>query len=197
MNELIVDNRNIENLIYEVRGKEVMLDSDLARLYGYSQGTKALNQAVKRNQERFPEDFFFQLTKKEYISILNIQNERLYESKLRSQFVTTKNMQMTRRLPYVFTEQGVAMLSSVLRTPNAAQISIAIMRAFVSMRHYLIKNQNVYLSLNNINNKLENHENHLLALDEKVANLFDQFNKKEESKKKFILMAKSMMRILN
>ena len=109
----------IENLIYEIRGKKVMLDSDLARLYECKNGTKVINQAVKRHINRFPERFMFQLTEEEY-------------NLLRSQVVTANN-NMSRNLPYVFTEQGVAMLSAVLRTPVAEEVSIKIMDAFVVM----------------------------------------------------------------
>jgi hypothetical protein len=118
--------------IHELRGKKVMLDFDLAEMYEVQ--TKALNQAVKRNIERFPLDFMFQLSTEEWTF-------------LRSQFVTLKNNQSqivtgsqkhrdTKHLPYAFTEQGVAMLSSVLRSPKAIAVNIAIMRAFVAMREY-------------------------------------------------------------
>jgi len=107
--------------IFELRGQRVMLDSDLAVLYGVA--AKALNQAVKRNTERFPEDFMFQLTQEEADS-------------LRSQVVTLKGGRGQHRkyLPYAFTEQGVAMLSSVLRSTRAIQVNIAIIRAFVWLR---------------------------------------------------------------
>ena len=124
MSEVIVkDNIQIENLIYEIRGKQVMLDSDLAKLYGCKNGTKSLNLAVKRNIERFPEDFYFQIDKNEY-------------DNLKSQFVTSSwsNYGGIRKLPYVFTEQGVAMLATVLRTENASVVSVNIMRAFVAMK---------------------------------------------------------------
>ena len=102
MNDLIIkDNIKIEELIYEVRGKQVMLDSDLAKLYGCKNGTKSLNLAVKRHINKFPERFMFQLTENE-TKLLRFQNE------------TTNNM--SRTLPYVFTEQGVAMLATVLKT---------------------------------------------------------------------------------
>ena len=107
---------SIENLILNIRGKQVMLDRDLARLYGVE--TRILNQAVKRNIERFPEKFRFQLTKEEYVS-------------LRSQFVTSKGKGGRRYMPYVFTEQGIAMLSAVLRSDIAIQVSIKIMDSFV------------------------------------------------------------------
>lgn len=108
MNE-IIEKENIEDMIYEIRGKQVMLDSDLARLYECSNGTKSINLAVKRHINRFPERFMFQLTEEEY-------------KKLRFQIETTNNM--SRSLPYVFTEQGVAMLASVLRTKIAEEVSI-------------------------------------------------------------------------
>lgn len=125
MNEVIEKEIKIENMIYEIRGKQVMLDSDLAKLYGCSNGTKTINLAVKRNIERFPEDFYFQLTK--------IEANNLW-------FQTETANKMSRSLPYAFTEQGIAMLSSVLRTAVAAKVSISIMRAFVTMRKYISNN---------------------------------------------------------
>ena len=129
MNNVIVKNDvKIENMIYEIRGKHVMLDSNLARLYGCKNGTKSLNLAVKRHINRFPERFMFQLTKEEYSSIYS-----------RFQFETlNKNNQKQglniKYLPYVFTEQGVAMLSAILKTDVAEEISIKIMDAFVAMK---------------------------------------------------------------
>jgi len=117
MKEIILAER-IESKIFQIRGKKVMLDSDLALLYGVE--TKVLIQAVKRNKSRFPEDFMFQLTKEEF-------------KNLRSQIVTS-NRGGRRYLPYVFTEQGVAMLSSVLNSNRAILVNIHIMRAFVNLR---------------------------------------------------------------
>lgn len=134
--------QNIQDLIYVIRGQRVMLDRDLAFMYGVE--TKALNQAVKRNIERFPEDFMFQLTKGEYEILTNANlksqivtarsSENTNDSNLRSQIVTAKEFTKSRTLPYVFTEQGVAMLSSVLRSPLAIQVNIGIIRAFVEFR---------------------------------------------------------------
>lgn len=121
MNDLV----QIQNLIYEIRGLKVMLDSDLANLYGVE--TKSLNRAVKRNIERFPVNFMFQLTKEEW------QN-------LRYQNGTFKN-DIRKYLPYVFTEQGVAMLSSVLRSKQAIQTNIQIMNTFVKVRHFVLENK--------------------------------------------------------
>ena len=122
----IIKQEDIEKKIYTIRGVEVMLDSDLAEIYKCANGTKTINQAVKRNIDRFPDDFYFQLNDKEYFN-------------LKSQIGTTniKKHGGIRKLPFVFTEQGVAMLSTVIRTEIASEVSINIMRAFVHMRHYL------------------------------------------------------------
>lgn len=128
MNKELITPILIESKIFVIRGKQVMIDRDLAELYGVE--TKVINQAVKRNVERFPEEFRFQLIKEEY-------------DFLRSQSVTSKTSvkEETRGgrqyLPYVFTEQGVAMLSAVLRSETAIQVSIRIMNAFVQLRHYV------------------------------------------------------------
>jgi len=118
----------IARLVHAVRGERVLFDTDLASLYGVS--TKALNQAVKRNRDRFPSDFMFRLTSTEWES-------------LRSQIVTSKPSGRggARYLPYAFTEQGVAMLSSVLRSPRAVEVNIAIMRTFVELRRLMDSNR--------------------------------------------------------
>ena len=134
------DIQNIQNLIYEIRGQRVMLDRDLAELYGVE--TRRLNEQVKRNIERFPEDFMFQLTKGEF-EILKSQiatsnsSENQGVNVLISQIATSKPMEKrggTQKTPYAFTENGVAMLSSVLRSPLAIQVNIGIMRAFTEFR---------------------------------------------------------------
>ena len=129
---------NIENLILNIRDKQVMLDRDLARLYGVE--TKRLNEAVKRNIERFPEDFMFQLSHEEF------------ESNLRSQIATSSDGQHggVRYMPYVFTESGISMLSSVLRSKTAIRVNIEIMRAFVAMRHSLLANNQLFSRIENI-----------------------------------------------
>ncbi|MBE6005308.1 MAG: ORF6N domain-containing protein [Lachnospiraceae bacterium] len=116
---------SIRNCVYTIRGQQIMLDSDLADIYGYE--LKAMNQQVKRNIERFPEDFMFQLTKEEF-------------ENLKSQFVTS-SWGGIRKMPYVFTEQGIYMLATVLKGELATQQSIFIMRAFKEMRHYIRQNQ--------------------------------------------------------
>jgi len=122
MNELTIP---IHHKIYTLRGKQIMLDSDLAELYQVV--TKILNQAVKRNSERFPEDFMFQLTQEEYNS-------------LRSQFVTLENRRGQHRkyLPYAFTENGVYMLSAILKSKVAIDVSIEIMRTFTKLREFTL-----------------------------------------------------------
>lgn len=160
MNELkLAEAKDIKRLIYTIRGKEVMLDSDLAKLYGCANGTKDINKAVKRNIERFPESFYFQLTQEEYFNL-----------KFQNGTSSWNEYGGVRKLPYVFTESGVAMLSSVLRTENAAIISVNIMEAFVAMRHFIIENKDIYQSLNNINNKLIEH-------DLKFEEVFSYFKK--------------------
>ncbi len=155
---------SIENLIYEVRGKQVMLDSDLARLYQCKNGTKTINLAVKRHVNRFPERFMFQLTDKES-EIIRFQ-------------VETKSGKMETRggkynKPYAFTEQGVAMLATVLRTSVAEEMSIKIMDAFVAMRKYI--------SNNLIEQKYINHM--VLEHDSQIKLLQHSFDKLEEKRK--------------
>ena len=131
----------IQSKIYEIRGQRVMLDRDLAELYQVT--TSALNQAVKRNIERFPPDFMFQLTDAE-------------TENWKSQIVITNSITMgLRRNPYAFTEQGVSMLSAVLKSSVAIQVSIAIMRAFVAMRNYITTTTTVTAELAEIRAKLE------------------------------------------
>ncbi len=136
MNEITV----IQNKIYEIRGQRVMLDFDLAALYQVT--TSALNQAVKRNMERFPDEFMFRLSEFEW-------------NDMSSQFVTTYRTKRPKTsLPFAFTEQGVAMLSAVLRSPTAIKMSISIMRAFVAMRNYIATTATVTAELAEIRAKL-------------------------------------------
>jgi len=164
---------NIKDMIYEVRGKEVMLDSDLAKLYGCSNGTKTINLAVKRNIERFPNDFYFQLTKEEYTN-MTLNNLRFQ--------IETANMKRT--LPYAFTEQGVAMLSSVLRTKDAARVSVNIMNAFVEMRKFINENKDLFKRMIEIENDNSYIKNTLLEYDKNFEIIFDKFEKKEAFKNK-------------
>lgn len=137
-NLVIVDNREIQNMIYTIRGKQVMVDSDLATLYQVT--TKRLNEQVRRNKNRFPSEFMFRLTAEEY-------------EYLRSHFATSSedNAHGGRRyMPYVFTEQGIAMLSAVLKSDIAVEVSVKIMNSFVEMRRFLISNQELFSRLDRI-----------------------------------------------
>ena len=155
MENSILKQTAIESLIYEIRGQKVMLDRDLAKMYGVE--TKVLNQAVKRNMKRFPEDFMFQLTPEEC---------------LRSQIVTlnTKQGQHLKYMPHAFTEQGVAMLSSILKSDTAIEINIRIMRTFVAIRNHLYTTQRFTAELEAIKAKLEllerNDEDNLEAIND-------------------------------
>ena len=162
-----ISNEEIKNLIYTIRGKQVMLDSDVAMLYHYT--TKNINKAVKRNIDRFPEDFCFQLTESEF------QN-------LRFQFGTlnrkVNNGDVTRKyLPYVFTEQGISMLSGVLKNEIAVKVSVSIIRAFVEMRKFLMLNGQVFGRLTSIEHKLLEH-------DKKFDEVFNQLQQEENIKQK-------------
>lgn len=154
---------NIKNLIYTIRGKQVMLDSDVAMLYSYQ--TKRINETVSRNEARFPEEFCFQL------------NENELEN-LRSQFATSslkkQNYGGRRTLPYVFTEQGIAMLSGLLKNEIAVKVSINIMNAFVEMRKFIVNNSNMF-------NRLITVEYKLLEHDKKFEDVFNELQKNEES----------------
>lgn len=143
----------IRSKIYEIRGQKVMLDRDLAEMYGVE--TKALKQAVKRNIGRFPFDFMFELTKEEF-------------ALLRSQIVTSNGRGGTRYMPYAFTEQGVAMLSSVLNSETAIQINIGIIRAFVSVRQ-MIKANPIALRLSNLEKNFE-------ELKQDLEEIFSDYN---------------------
>ena len=156
MKELILAER-IESRIFQVRGKKVMLDSDLASLYGVE--TKALTQAVKRNKSRFPEDFMFQLTKEEFIS-------------LRSQIVTS-NRGGRRYLPYAFTEHGVAMLSSVLNSERAIQVNILIMRAFTKLREILLTHKDLAVRIEALEKKYAEHDQTIKEIFQAIKQLLE------------------------
>lgn len=133
----------IQSKIYEIRGQRVMLDFDLAELYQVE--TRTLKQAVRRNIERFPSDFMFEITESEYNYLKN---------SMTSQIVISNERGGRRYMPFAFTEQGVAMLSSVLRSGTAIQVNIAIMRAFVAMRNYITTTTQITAELSEIRAKL-------------------------------------------
>lgn len=155
---ILKENEKIENLIYEIRGKQVMLDSDLAKLYECKNGTKVINQAVKRNITKFPERYCFQLTETEYRNL-----------KFQNGTSSLNNYGGVRKMPFVFTEQGVAMLATVLKTPVADAVSMRIIDAFVYMRRYL--------SGVTGSNMLVNHEERILKLEEQ----FNKFSSKRNT----------------
>ena len=166
-NLVIVHNREIQNMIYTIRGKQVMVDSDLATLYQVT--TKRLNEQVRRNKNRFPSEFMFRLTAEEY-------------EYLRSHFATSSedNAHGGRRyMPYVFTEQGIAMLSAVLKSDIAVEVSVKIMNSFVEMRRFLISNQEMFSRLDRIeikqletDRKFEEVFNYMAANTEIKQNIF-------------------------
>ena len=176
----------IESLIITVRGKQVILDRDLARLYGVE--TRVLNQTVQRNIERFPEDFMFQLSKGEFenwksqfvISIgdddgMSSQNATTYDENWKSQIVTSNSIKMgARKLPYAFTENGIAMLSGVLRSPMAIATNIHIMRAFNAMRHFIGSRAQVFQRIE----VLERTQLSLVAFKEETNRNFEEVFKR-------------------
>ena len=145
MNQTIPKPENLAKLVFLVRGEKVLLDADLAGLYDVA--TKALNQAVKRNLDRFPADFMFQLTLQEREGMRSkIVTLHPVNSPMRSQTVTASRRNVG-ALPYAFTEQGVAMLSSVLRSQRAVEVNIAIMRTFVQLRRLMDSNRDLRLRI--------------------------------------------------
>jgi ORF6N domain len=162
MNEIIIPDEIITNKIYLIREQKVMLDSDLARLYEVE--TKQLKRQVRRNMERFPEDFMFELSSVEY-------------EILRSQFGTLKRGEHAKYLPMVFTEQGVAMLSSVINSAVAIRMNIQIIRVFTKIRESLTNNLNVKLEIEEIKKKLINHDKNI----ELVFSYLDELIDKKEN----------------
>ena len=166
--------QSIQNRIYEIRGERVMLDFDLASLYEVP--TKALNQAVKRNIKRFPKDFMFRLTPNEWQEMRS-QFVTSYgtSDSMQSQFVTaSQNKRNTSVTPYAFTEQGVAMLSGILNSDKAIAMNIAIMRAFVEIRRILIRENDLYVQLKQIKERLGEHDVQLNQIYDAMENLLDE-----------------------
>ncbi|MBL1213624.1 MAG: ORF6N domain-containing protein [Ignavibacteriae bacterium] len=159
MKELVINEQSIQNKIFTVRGKQVMLDEDLAEIYGVE--TKYLNRAVKRNIERFPESFRFQLTEEEYKNLrFQFGTSKISKSisELELQTAPPKKRGGRRYLPYVFTEQGVSMLSAVLHSETAIQVSIRIINAFVNMRKFILENAAIFQRLEYIDQRLLGHD---------------------------------------
>ena len=164
-----ISNEEIKNLIYTIRGKQVMLDSDVAMLYHYE--TKNINKAVKRNIERFPEEFCFQLTDEE-VKILRFQIGTSNDNT-----ISKESRGGRRYLPYVFTEQGIAMLAGVLKNEIAVAVSINIIKSFIEMRKFLNSNGQVFERLTNVEYKLLEH-------DKKFDKVFNRLQQEEIIKQK-------------
>lgn len=163
--QILLLDENVTDKIYFVRNHKVMLDSDLAELYDVE--TRVLNQAVNRNMERFPKDFMFQLTEDEWSGLI-------------SQIATSKNGRGGRRkLPYVFTEHGVLMLSSVLNSAKAIQVNIQIVRIFTRLRQMLVNNTEIRLEIENIKKELQNQGKNM----EVVFRYVDELMEKKDTQK--------------
>ena len=157
-----ISNEEIKKLIHTIRGKQVMLDSDVARQYHYE--VRRINETVKRNIERFPIDFCFQLTKTEY-------------EVLKSQYATSNSRGGKQKLPYVFTEKGILMLSGLLKNEIAIEVSIRIIEAFVEMRKFFSANGQLFERLTNVEYKLLEH-------DKKFDEIFNQLEQEDNIKQK-------------
>ena len=156
----------IKSKIYTIREKQVMLDSDIAQLYQVE--TKVFNQAIKRNIKRFPKHFMFQLTKEEFDFILRSQIVTLNKK------INNERGRHRKYLPFVFTEQGVSMLSAVLKSEIAIETSIKIIDAFVNMRKFLLQNSYIYERLDNLELKYLNHDNKINQIFDQLSNNFEQ-----------------------
>ena len=150
--------RSIESAIYLLRGQRVMLDSDLAAIYGVT--TKRLNEQLRRNRSRFPDDFAFQLTAEESRNL----KSQIATSSLRSQFVTSSSHGGKRKLPWVFTEHGALMLASVLNSQIAVQASVRVVRAFVRLREMVAANVQLAAKLEQLERRLDSHDEAIVEL---------------------------------
>jgi hypothetical protein len=160
--QLVEQNQDIKNKIYTIRGLQVMLDRDLAELYGVQ--TKVFNQAVKRNIARFPDDFMFQLSKEEF-------------ENWKSQIVTSNSDKMgLRKSPFVFTEQGISMLSAILKSTIAVDMSLRIIRAFVNMRKLIANNSSLFQQIQNVQQRLISYE---IKTDKKIDTILNAIEDKE------------------
>jgi hypothetical protein len=179
--------------IYEIREQKVMFDFDLAELYGVE--TKVLNQAVKRNLKRFPLDFMFQLNKDEFVAQFDTQSnnqssqivffnsqssKNLRDTNLRSQIVTSSLHGGSRYMPYAFTEQGIAMLSSVLRSERAIEVNIAIMRVFVEMRKLFLNHQELLSKVAELAHKVGEHDQYIKTLYDYLKSFDEEQKRREE-----------------
>jgi len=161
----MIEEIKIENMIYEIREMQVMLDSDLAKLYGCKNGTKEINQAVKNNLDKFPERFSWRLTEYETKELLV---KKFDQKNIELRGGRYKN-------PRVFTEQGIAMLSTILKTKNAIEVSIRIMDTFVAMRNFINENKDIFKRLTTV-------EYEIIECKDKISELFDSLESKKIEK---------------
>jgi hypothetical protein len=164
----------IESKIYLIRGQKVMLDFDLAEMYAVE--NKRLKEQVRRNIERFPEDFMFELTKDEAEMLLKSQ----IPTPSRSQFATLKRGQNIKYLPFAFTEHGVLMLSSVLRSEQAVQVNIQIMRVYSKMKELLIMHKDILVKLEQLEKKTDKHDNQIKIIFDYIKKLIEQPTERTE-----------------
>ena len=172
--------KEIEEKIFCIRGAQVMIDKDLAEIYKVE--TRIINQAVKRNIERFPERYMFQLTKEEQQFYYSLRSQFVTLDTLKSQIVISKKGG-NRYLPFAFTEQGVSMLASVLKSETAVQTSIKIIDAFVAMRHFMQKNAKLFVEIDNIKQHLIQTDVHLNENDKKIEHVLTLLEKNHEEDK--------------
>jgi phage regulator Rha-like protein len=188
--------QKIENKIYEIRGQKVMLDYDLAELYGTE--TKRLKEAVRRNLKRYPPDFMFELTKEEFSSLKqHINNVKIVDSIKTDKALRTQNATLdtnargkhSKYPPFAFTEHGVTMLASILNSDRAIQMNIAIVRAFISIRNFLTSTPNINDKLNELRNELktriDEHDTQLNAIYDSLESLLDKKQDEQEQKEKW------------
>ena len=169
--EILLANKSMQDIIYDIRGVRVMLDYDLATIYGVE--TRTLNQAVKRNMERFPQDFMFKLTEEEWFALVQ-------KISMSSQIVMTYPEKRPKKAtPYAFTEHGAVMLASVLRSPSAVQMSVMVTRAFIAMRQALSSMLSYDLKIEQLSHKVDQlnaHVEEILHDQNDINQLQSQFN---------------------
>jgi ORF6N domain len=173
----------IQDRIYEVRGEKIMLDFDLAQLYDVE--TRVFNQAVKRNSASFPRDFMFKLTAKEWKEILSSQivvTEGKSKNMSSQNVMTSVKFRSAKYLPYAFTEHGVTMLASILKSPKARKMNIAIVRAFIALKRFANKNASILHLVKELKDRIDEHDVQLGSIYDAIENMLDE--KEEEHVKK-------------
>ena len=172
--EILLANKSMQDIIYDIRGVKVMLDYDLAAIYGVE--TRTLNQAVKRNMERFPQDFMFRLTESEWE---NVKRNLLVDNMPSQIVIASPNRRNKSAPPYAFTEYGAVMLASVLRSPSAVQMSVMVTRAFIAMRQALSSMLSYDLKIEQLSHKVDQlnaHVEEILHNQDNINQLQSQFN---------------------